>query len=77
MLNRLLQHTIDEAEPDLDLVMSTLGASPRCITWGAPADLSPLGREAVQAFYQETIVKGGQFCLEMDTTVSSSMTTPS
>ncbi len=66
MLNRLLQHTIGEAEPDLDLVMSTLGASPRYITWGAPADLSPLGREAVQAFYQQTIVKGGQFCLEMD-----------
>jgi hypothetical protein len=25
-----------------------------------------VGREAVQAFYEETIVKGGQFCLELD-----------
>jgi hypothetical protein len=66
MLNRLLQHSMGEAKLDLDLVMSTLAANPRYIAWGAPADLSPVGREAVQAFYEETIVKGGQFCLELD-----------
>jgi hypothetical protein len=66
MLNRLLQHTIGEANLDVDLVMSTLGPDPRYIAWGAPADLSPVGRQAVRNFYEETIVKGGQFYLEMD-----------
>jgi hypothetical protein len=66
MLNRVLQHAIGEAKPDLNLVMSTLGASPRYIAWGAPAELSPEGRQDVQAFYEETIVKGGQFFFEMD-----------
>ncbi|OBG23060.1 hypothetical protein [Mycobacterium sp. 852002-51057_SCH5723018] len=66
MLERLLQHARGEAKPDLDLVMSTLSANPRYIAWGAPADLSPVGRQAVQGFYEETIVKGGQFFFEMD-----------
>lgn len=66
MLKRLLEHAMGEAKPDLDVVMSTLGASPRYIAWGAPADLSPAGRQAVQAFYEETIVKGGQFFFEID-----------
>jgi len=58
MLERLLQHATGEAKPDLDLVMSTLSANPRYIAWGAPADLSPVGREAVRAVYEDTIVKG-------------------
>jgi hypothetical protein len=66
MLKRLLLHATGEAELDLDLVMSTLGANPRYIAWGAPADLSPIGRQAVRAFYEETIVKGGQWFLELD-----------
>jgi hypothetical protein len=66
MLKRLLQHTVGEADLDVDAVMSTLGPNPRYIAWGAPADLSPVGRQAVRAFYEETIVKGGQFYLEMD-----------
>jgi len=66
MLNRVLQHAMGEAKPDLDLVMSTLCPNPRYIAWGAPEDFSPVGREAVHAFYEETIVKGGQFCLEME-----------
>jgi hypothetical protein len=66
MLKRLLQHATAEAKPDLDLVMSTLCANPRYITWGAPQELSPIGRQAVHAFYEETVVKGGQFFFEMD-----------
>jgi len=66
MLNRLLDHTVGEATLDLDLVMSTLCANPRYVAWGAPTDMSPAGRQAVQSFYEETIVKGGQFYLEMD-----------
>ena len=66
MLNRVLQHAMGEAKPDLDLVMSTLCPDPRYIAWGAPEDFSPVGRQAVRAFYDETIVKGGQFCLELD-----------
>jgi hypothetical protein len=66
MLNRLLQHAMGEAKLDLELVMSTLAPNPRYIAWGAPADMSPVGREAVQTFYEETIVKGGQFFLELD-----------
>jgi hypothetical protein len=48
-VKRLLQHATGEAKPDLDRVMSTLSADPRYIAWGAPADLSSVGREAVQA----------------------------
>ena len=66
MLKRLLDHAMGEAKLDLDLVMSTLGANPRYIAWGAPADMSPVGRQAVRAFYEETIVKGGQWFLELD-----------
>jgi len=66
MLKRLLDHAVGEARLDLDLVMSTLVANPRYIAWGAPADLSPVGREAVRTFYEETIVKGGQWFLELD-----------
>src|SRR5262249_38907221 len=55
MLNRLLQHTIGEANLDVDLVMSTLCANPRYVAWGAPEDMSPVGREAVRDFYEETI----------------------
>jgi hypothetical protein len=66
MLKRLLDHTMGEAKLDVDLVMSTLGANPRYIAWGAPADLSPVGRQAVRAFYEETIMKGGQWFLELD-----------
>ena len=66
MLNRLLQHTVGEATLDVDLVMFTLCANPRYIAWGAPADMSPVGREAVRSFYEETIVQGGQFYLELD-----------
>ena len=65
MLQRVLQHAMG-GQADLDLVMSTLGANPRYIAWGAPEDLSPVGRQAVQAFYEETIVKGGQWFLELD-----------
>lgn len=36
MLNRLLQHTIGEANLDVDLVMSTLGPDPRYIAWAPP-----------------------------------------
>jgi len=66
MLKRLLDHTVGEATLDVDLVMSTLGTNPRYIAWGAPPDLSPIGRDAVRTFYEETIVKGGQWFLEMD-----------
>jgi hypothetical protein len=66
MLNRVLQHAMGEAKLDLDLVMSTLSPNPRYVSWGAPADMSPLGREAVRNFYEETIVQGGQFFLEFD-----------
>ncbi len=66
MLNRLLQHATGEVTLDLDLVMSTLTADPRYIAWGAPPDMSPVGRQAVQTFYEETIVKGGEFYLEFD-----------
>ena len=71
MLNRLLQHTIGEAELDVNLVMSTLAADPRYIAWGAPADMSPVGREAVQSFYEETIAKGGQFPIRKCETLRS------
>ena len=64
MLERLLQHATGAAKPDLDLVVSTLGANPRYIAWGAPADLSPVGREAVRAFYDDTIVKGATLARE-------------
>ena len=66
MLNRLLQHTIGEAKLDVDLVMSTLATDPRYVAWGAPAEMSPVGREAVRNFYEVTIVQGGQFYLELD-----------
>jgi hypothetical protein len=66
MLNRVLQHAKGEAELDLDLVMSTLSTDPRYVAWGAPADMSPVGRQAVRTFYEETIVQGGQFFLEFD-----------
>ena len=66
MLNRLLQHATGETTLDLDLVMSTLTADPRYVAWGAPDDMSPVGRQAVQTFYEETIVQGGQFYLELD-----------
>jgi hypothetical protein len=66
MLNRLLQHATGEVTLDLDLVMSTLTADPRYVAWGAPEDMSPVGRQAVRAFYEDTIVKGGQFYLEFD-----------
>ena len=66
MLNRLLQHATGEVTLDVDLVMSTLTADPRYIAWGAPPDMSPVGRQAVQTFYEETIVKGGEFYLEFD-----------
>jgi len=66
MLNRVLQHAIGEAKPDLDQVMSTLCPNPRYIAWGAPEDFSPAGTQAVRNFYEETIVHGGQFCLELD-----------
>ena len=66
MLNRVLQHAKGEAELDVDVVMSTLSAEPRYIAWGAPVDMSPMGRPAVRTFYEETIVQGGQFYLEFD-----------
>src|SRR6201997_1647349 len=66
MLQRLLDHAMGEAKLDLDLVMSTLVANPRYIAWGAPADMSPVGRQAVRSFYEDTIVKGGQWFLELD-----------
>jgi hypothetical protein len=66
MLKRVLDHARGETNLDLDLVMSTLCANPRYVAWGAPADLSPVGRQAVRTFYEETIVKGGQWFLEMD-----------
>jgi hypothetical protein len=66
MLNRVLQHARGEADLDLDLVMSTLSPNPRYVAWGAPADMSPVGRQAVRTFYEETIVQGGQFFLELD-----------
>jgi hypothetical protein len=66
MLNRVLQHAKGEAALDVDLVMSTLTANPRYVAWGAPADMSPVGREAVRSFYEETIVAGGQYFLELD-----------
>ncbi|BBX04334.1 hypothetical protein BST36_17445 [Mycolicibacterium moriokaense] len=66
MLNRVLQHAIGEANLDLDQVMSTLCPNPRYIAWGASEDFSPVGTEAVRNFYEETIVHGGQFCLELD-----------
>ncbi|MEB4208658.1 nuclear transport factor 2 family protein [Mycobacterium sp. 94-17] len=66
MLERLLDHAMGEARLDLDLVMSSLTANPRYVAWGAPADMSPVGRQAVRSFYEETIVKGGQWCLEFD-----------
>lgn len=66
MLDRVLQHAKGEANLDLDLVMSTLTANPRYVAWGAPADMSPAGRQAVRTFYEETIVTGGQFFLEFD-----------
>lgn len=66
MLRRLLDHAKGEANLDLDLVMSTLAASPRYIAWGAPPDMSPVGRDAVRSFYEDTIVKGGQWFLEFD-----------
>lgn len=66
MLRRLLDHAVGEAKLDLDLVMSTLAPDPRYIAWGAPADMSPVGRQAVRSFYEQTIVNGGQWCLEFD-----------
>ncbi|OMC57052.1 hypothetical protein A5747_04445 [Mycobacterium sp. IS-836] len=66
MLERLLDHAKGEAEQDLDRVMSTLTPNPRYIAWGAPADMSPVGRQAVRTFYEDTIVKGGQWHLEFD-----------
>ena len=66
MLHRVLDHAMGEANLDLDLVMSTLAADPRYVAWGAPADLSPVGRQAVRTFYEATIVKGGQWFLEME-----------
>ena len=66
MLKRVLDHAMGEARLDLDLVMSTLTADPRYIAWGAPADMSPAGRQAVRSFYEDTIVKGGQWFLELD-----------
>src|SRR5882757_6660964 len=66
MLNRVLQHAQGEADLDLDLVMSTLSTDPRYVAWGAAADMSPVGRQAVRTFYEGTIVKGGQFFLEFD-----------
>ena len=39
-------------------IAKTLSANPRYIAWGASADLSPVGREAVRAVYEDTIVKG-------------------
>jgi len=66
MLNRVLQHAQGEADLDLDLVMSTLSTDPRYVAWGAAADMSPVGRQAVRTFYEDTIVKGGQFFLEFD-----------
>jgi hypothetical protein len=66
MLNRLLQHATGEVTLDVDLVMSTLTADPRYIAWGAPEDMSPVGRQAVRTFYEDTIVKGGEFYLEFD-----------
>lgn len=66
MLKRLLDHTVGERNRDLDQVMSTLAPNPHYIAWGAPPDLSPAGRQAVRQFYEETIVKGGLWCLEME-----------
>lgn len=66
MLKRLLDHAMGEAKRDLDLVMSTLSANPRYVAWGAPADMSPVGRQPVRSFYEETIVKGGQWFVELD-----------
>ena len=66
MLHRVLDHAMGEAKLDLDLVMSTLVADPRYVAWGAPADLSPVGWQAVRTFYEETILKGGQWFLEFD-----------
>ncbi|QLL05308.1 nuclear transport factor 2 family protein [Mycobacterium vicinigordonae] len=66
MLKQVLRHAVGEAEIDLSAVMSTLCAHPRYMAWGAPPEMSPQGRHAVQAFYEDTIVKGGQFCLELD-----------
>jgi hypothetical protein len=66
MLKRVLDHARGETSLDLDLVMSTLTANPRYVAWGAPADMSPVGRQAVRTFYEETIAKGGQWFLEMD-----------
>ncbi|CAM3273342.1 hypothetical protein BST27_25550 [Mycobacterium intermedium] len=66
MLKRLLDHTVGERTRDLDLVMSTLSPDPRYIAWGAPPDLSPVGRHAVRDFYAKTIVEGGLWCLEME-----------
>ena len=36
------------------------------MAWGAPPDLSAVGHLAVRKFYEETIVKGGQYFFEMD-----------
>lgn len=66
MLKQVLQHAVGEAETDLDSVMATLSPNPRYITWGHPEDMNPVGRQGIQTFYEEKIVKGGQFCLEMD-----------
>ncbi|MEB3982431.1 nuclear transport factor 2 family protein [Mycobacterium sp. 663a-19] len=66
MLERLLDHAKGEATLDLDRVMSTLAPNPRYVAWGAPEDMSPVGREAVRNFYEGTIVKGGQWCLEFE-----------
>lgn len=66
MLNRVLQHAKGEADLDLDLVMSTLTGNPRYVAWGAAADMSPVGRQAVRDFYEQTIAQGGQFYLEFD-----------
>jgi hypothetical protein len=66
MLKRVLDHAVGEAKLDLDLVMSTLAPNPRYVAWGAPADMSPVGRQAVRSFYEDTIVKGGQWFLELE-----------
>lgn len=66
MLERLLQHAVGESKPDLEAVMGTLSPNPRYVTWGAPPDMSPQGRDEVRTFYADKIVKGGLFCLEMD-----------
>lgn len=65
-LATLLTHVTGEAERDVGKVMSSMAPDPAYRIWGAPESMSPVGRDAVEAFYERRLLDGERFLMQVD-----------